>query len=462
MSFEDTPVWAEVQEIVEQATKRVDYNYLGTLHTEVEDFAVWDLQSVEILRNYLTDIGESGRIVFKMGAGDYVKRFYPYRENLEFTLRRHSSGIDPNEKSNVQVTRYKAIFNPANNPPIGGSEAENFDAEMMNIADMVDVHLELVDRSIEALRIKTTSSVYRNVEPERLIRGIMVGECMKVLIDGKPSIERFDMVPPDNKEPIPNAVFPDGTLMTSVPTFVQHKLTGVYNRGIGTYFQIYEGKKTLFVYPTYDTERFEGKEKRAIFYFVPQEKLPQLDRSYRLDGSILKIAVTAQRRYTDTAELGMMNEGSGYRVPEARSMMRKPVIVTEDGPKASRVHLNHEVAIKERSDGLNYLPVSKAGPTANPYAYRSEVLSRSLGQMDLVWENADPSLIYPGMPCKCVYLVEEKPTSVKGTILFAHIFATRREKNFASNFKTTCRLGIAIEPQSKKPPLPKKGSVGHE
>ena len=155
-----------------------------------------------------------------------------------------------------------------------------------------------------------------------------------------------------------------------------------------------------------------------------------------------------------------MNEGSGYRMPDARAYMKKPVKITENGPQASRAELNHEVIIKERSDGLNYAPVAQGGPSSNPFIERSKILQRSMAQIDLVWENSDPMLIYPGMPCKYIYLSQGKAISLKGTILFVHSFAAKVEKYNASAFRMTCRISIACEAQSKRPELPKKGAIG--
>jgi hypothetical protein len=230
--------------------------------------------------------------------------------------------------------------------------------------------------------------------------------------------------------------------------------------GLGTYFQTYEGKKLWFVYPTYDTERFNQKGRKIVFYAVPQERFPHLDRTWHQDGDLIRVLVTAQRKYSDSAELAMMNEGSGYRMADAKAFMKKPVVLSETGPQANRAKLNHEVVIKQRADGLNYAPVSQDGPSINAFLQRSKVLARSLAQLDFVWENSDPQLIFPGMPCKYNYLSQGKVVSLKGTILFVHSFSARVEKYEASAYRVITRITIACEAQTKVPDLPKQGAVG--
>ena len=462
-SFESSPMWADVKDILEKSGTKTVYDYKGILHTEKEDIPVWDMNSIEMLRDYLNDIGEAVRVLFKVGLGDYVKRIYPYRHNLEFSIKRtplKEAGSGKEKNKNILSTRYKAIFDTSKNPQVGVSELETHDHHSLNTADIAEVYLELVDRSLEPLRIKTVGGVFQNVKMEDTIRALLGAESEKVLVDGKPSIDGVDLVPPDNKEIVSHVVIPHGTKVSMVPTILQNQVGGVYSRGLGTYFQTYEGKKLWFVYPTYDTERFNQKGRKIVFYAVPQERFPHLDRTWHQDGDLIRVLVTAQRKYSDSAELAMMNEGSGYRMADAKAFMKKPVVLSETGPQANRAKVNHEVVIKQRADGLNYAPVSQDGPSINAFLQRSKVLARSLAQLDFVWENSDPQLIFPGMPCKYNYLSQGKVVSLKGTILFVHSFSARVEKYEASAYRVITRITIACEAQTKVPDLPKQGAVG--
>lgn len=122
MAFEDSTLWVEVKDIINADIERRLYDFRGTVHTEKEDFPVWELSSVELVRDYMKMIGETSKIIFRIGLGDYTNRFYPYRENLEFTVKRiplKEGKNGPTNDDEVTVTRYKAIFNPANNPRDG-------------------------------------------------------------------------------------------------------------------------------------------------------------------------------------------------------------------------------------------------------------------------------------------------------------------------------------------------------
>ena len=461
MNFEDSSLWVEVQDIMGSKTDRRLYDYKATIHTTKEDFPVWDLHMYEVTRDYLTQVAEKGLVVFSLGLGDYMHRLYPFRSNLEITIKKIpvSENNNAEDLEGMSVVRYKAIFNPARNPPVGGSELEAMHPEDLNTKDFAKIHLEIIDRSAEVLRIKTTSGAYRDKKPEELIRSILGSESLAVRIDGKPSVDAIDIVEADNQEPISNTVFRSGKPISTIPTYLHEEVCGVYNAGIGTFFQKYKGKKTWFVYPTYDSSRFDKRGEKCIFYLVPQDRLPQLDRSYLVDGEVTKIVISGKRIYTDSSELRMINEGSGYRMADARTMMAKPVEMTPEGPRGLRTRVNHEVAIKSREDGLNYVPVV-GGPSSNPYAERSRVLNRYMGQFTLEWENGNPDLIYPGMPCKIVYLSNGKLLSLKGTVLFVTSLSQKKEKYNASPFKNTTRIDVACDPKEDIPAVVSKETVG--
>ncbi len=125
-----------------------------------------------------------------MPLGEYVVRLYPYRANLEFTIKRiqlQESDSDKEPNTSISVERYKAVFLVNENPVIAGSEIERIDTASLNMIDIVDVKLQLLDRSLEPIRIKTVYGVFRNVTPKQMIHTLLVGESMKIQVDGKPA-----------------------------------------------------------------------------------------------------------------------------------------------------------------------------------------------------------------------------------------------------------------------------------
>lgn len=451
--YEDTTLAINVEEIIKKSKGTRLFIYEATLHTPEENIGLWGLDGIETLYDYINNVHHMPKLKFNMGLGDYIYRLFPYRNNLEMTIRRipmKEHGIKKNEKEKIQIKRWKVIFNPKNNPPVAGSDLQHIERETLNNTDMPEIQVELVDRHAEPLRVKYHSGIYQKKKIEDVIRATLAYEAKKVIVDGKPAVDALEMKKPDNKDEIEHIVFPSGTLLHQVPTILHDKI-GVYIGGLGTYYQEYRDKKTWFVYPFYDEKAFDEADYRVIFYAIPQDRQAQLDMSYWEDDKTLKVVVTGQRLYSDSAELDQMNKGSGFRSPDAEAMMLKPHELDVKHPIANRSRLNTELIDHDRTDNLNYAPIMNSKQTANLYVRKTEVLSYQFAQVDFVWENADETLIYPGMPCKYHYLVRGEVKELKGRVLFKHVFSTRVDRQDVGVFRTVCRISIGVTPQKEFP-----------
>jgi hypothetical protein len=106
--FERSSMWSDVEDVIHSTSPQPIYDYKALVHTVKEDIEVWDLFSIETVRDYATKIADSPKILFKIGLGDYVNRLFPYRENLEVTIRKiplKGNGEERSEKRPVVVTR---------------------------------------------------------------------------------------------------------------------------------------------------------------------------------------------------------------------------------------------------------------------------------------------------------------------------------------------------------------------
>jgi hypothetical protein len=452
LSIENTSIWMDIKSVFESNKKPIIFNITGILHTEKENIPILKISTLDIVRDYASNISDTIFIEFKIPLGDYVNRFYPHRSNLELTIKKEQlteSGGVREKNTIISVEKFKAVFLNKENPDLEGSDLSHYSTAELNLRDILEVKLQLLNRSIEPLRIKTVSGIFRNVTQKQLIYNIMSGESNKVLIEGKPSIDGVDIVEPDNKVQLNNVIIKSGTNLSSIPTYLQNNSGGVYNASIGTYLQTFNSKKYWFIYPLYNTNRFNNNVEKIIFYSVVGNRLKGIDKTYNKEGLTTKILVTGNKRFRDNTDTESMNEGIGFKVSNAKAFMKKPVHLTKDGPKGARVNLNYEVINKERKDGLNYAPVSSNNITSNPYTEYSKVNSRTVTQIDLIWENANSDIIYPGMPCMYVYLENNKPIQLKGVILFVHSFTSLQGTGIINNtYRSMCTVSIIAE---KKP-----------
>lgn len=462
--IEQTPLWLEIKTVINSGKKPVKYTYKGMLHTEKEDNPILRISSIDIQRDYVNNIGDRIVIEFKMALGDYVSRLYPFRANLEFSLKKillHESGGYRDSESDIYIEKYKAVFLPEENPHVAATGLEMYDTSTLNNVDLVTVKLDLLNRSLEPLRIKMVSGVFRNVTQKQIIHSLMMGESNKVKVEGKPAIDGISIVEPNNTKVNPHVVINSGLRLTNLPSYLQDSMNGVYTAGIGTYLQTFNKQKLWFVYPLFNTTRFDENVDKVIFYSLPAERLAGIDRTYNKDGSVTKILVTASRKYKDNADNDHINYGVGFKMSNASSFMKKPVELTENGPVGSRTKLNYEVANQERKDGLNFTPVADNAISSNPFTEYSKVLARNVARIDLVWENADPDMIYPGMPCKYIFLIKDKPVELKGIIAGIHCYISLQGNSIMDNIhRNTCAVSIITEKSTVSHDIPLTKAAG--
>lgn len=445
-----TPLWEDILSVIGVTDRAVRIHLGAVIHTEKEDFPAVKVTLREMNRDYRKMTGEFYHLQFLLGAGDYFYRLLPFRENLEVSVKTtymfENGHEDPDNPP--FIIRYKGLFVPDKNPYPSSESMSNRTLEDTDKLAPVSVQLELQDRCEEPLRVKMISGVFNNVTMEQMLRGAFIYEANKVKVDGKPIIQVAEIDPPHNKAIFPNLIIPHGTLLRDLPGYLHENENGIYNAGIGNFFQRFKQKPTWFVYPLYAPKRFDEDRYKIVIYSVPPDKMAGYDKTYRREGKITYIAATGDRKEADHAKNPELNLGVGFRMPDAEAFMKKPVKILPDSWNAKRKNLNYEVSHRDRKDSLSYAPV--IGSSANPFFEFSEVLSRQFTMMVISWENSDPELLYPGMPCKYVYMDRGIYTEAKGTLAVAYSITQLLGNPIEDrNFMTTTQMYLIMEPQSE-------------
>lgn len=461
--LESTPIWNDIKPIIFNDNPILTFNLKGQLHTEKEDISVLRIKSLDTIRDYVNSISDRMHIEFLMPLGDYIRRLYPYRAHLEFSIKRTTMVKDTSDSPDIKssIERYKAVFLTKDNPGASGYELDVFDSSALDNAQLVTVKLQLLNRSLEPLRIKTVSKIFRNVTQEQVIHSLLGGESLRILVDGRPAIDGIDIVKPDNKQLNKHVVVPSGTTIATVPTYLQEEMLGVYNGGIGTYLQTYKDKKLWFVYPLYNYRRFDTAKTKVVFYLIPKTKYPNVEKTFIQVGSVIKILINNDVKYTDSADVDYMNNGVGFKNAHASSFMSKPVKITDKGPVLSRTNINNEVIGKDRKDGLNYAKLSDNPITDNPFIEYSKINSRNVSRVSIEWEHADISLIYPGMPCKFTYYGNSKINELTGIIAFIHSYDRLLGTGVNSKqYRNATHITLLLNKKEVTPDLPTNKPYG--
>lgn len=444
--LEQTPIWQDIKATILSGAKPVNFDYALQVHTKTGDFTALKIIEFQESNDYVADTFGSIHIQFMVSAADYNFKLYPYRDFLEVSIKKipqkENNAID--DSGAIESIRYRGILNIKKNPRVTGDRITDMDYNSLVSSPPVTVSLELQDRNQEILRVAMIEGdIYPGATMKQVISGVMAGESNKFLIDGSPAVQQFDLVDPDNSDEVPNCYIPSIKL-SLVPTYLQEKSMGVYSTGLGTHYQRYNGLPSWFVYPLYNTDRFDQDVDRAVIFAVPQDRLSGIDRTYRKEGKILYIAATGGRDYVDDSQLNDLNQGVGVRIPNAGGIFNGGADMNPSGPVTDRARLNTEVATRGRPDDVYYAPVVEA--TDNPFKHYSQLAARQVSQLNIVWENSYPEHIYPGMPCKYVFMDKGEYKELKGVILGKYSVLSLIGSPATSNtYRQSTHLGICLE-----------------
>ena len=78
MDLSNNPLYYELQNIINSGPNPIKYEYKATLHTTASDIPLMKVISIDIVRDYVKNIGDDVRIEFIIALGDYVYDIYPH------------------------------------------------------------------------------------------------------------------------------------------------------------------------------------------------------------------------------------------------------------------------------------------------------------------------------------------------------------------------------------------------
>jgi hypothetical protein len=424
LEIKKTSLWKDVNSIINNNDTITFFRWTGQVHNSKYNLNIVKITNFDIIRDYEGNVGDHIHIEFLLALGDFIKYFFPYKENCYITITQTPRTFNdlpmPNSSGPIKAT-YKVVYLEKDNAPLNKIEAtERFDTNALNLKDTVLIKCQLLDLSLQALRILYTGGSFTNMTYKDILYHTVGSDSLKVKVNGKPSIDAIDITEPDNNEIQTSTVIPDGTPIIKVPTYLQESRKGIYSTGLGMYLQKYNNNKTWFVYPLYNTALYATKSQKAILYVVPPEAYTWVEKTFAVVNKVVKIVCIGDKHYISDGHSKIMDKGNGFRMSSAQAFMKKPVVMKASGPEASRSRLNYEVANANVANGLNYGAVPKAEISDNPFHQYSTISKTYTDKINVVWHNSNPDLIYPGMPVKFMYLSNNQLVSITGIIIFTH------------------------------------------
>lgn len=437
----------DIKNILEKASPKYEA-WLLQFHTPTEDVDIFKLISIDVVKDYENNFGDELIVNIIIPGGDWMFKLYPHLDHLQATLYKFSTTKNSTERlipsKAIKATRYVASVIK---PPAMAVEqnAKNEATEKnLNITQLLSVDVQLIPATIDQLRMMTVGGVFRNTSCDELIKSMLTVHSKKVEVSSEMLPSGVNMIPVDNLQKREHFVIPQGTRVVDVPGYIHKKCGGVYSTGFSYYFQ----DNYWYVYPTYNTERFNSTEKIMTIINVPSKRLPGNEKSFITEGNHTIILATGETKFTDVSEPQLLNMGNGLRFSDANKYMESFVDISDNKAVVSRGKNNSEFITLQRPNGFNNAAISSDRISSNAKLELSKLAARDGVMISLSWENSDTGLIYPGMPVKFRFLKDDVLKEVEGVILKAHDYIQMVGDGLLNNrYISTTNFAIFVKRQ---------------
>jgi hypothetical protein len=446
MDIESSSLWREVQAIIESGSNPVHHTWDITIYAGDETIKPFKVMSIDIDRDYLHNFTDYMLIDVRIPLGTYAKRLYPNANNVEIELKRIALGESSdvtNLDDQVQMERYAAVMIDTGNPVVANSIGSITSEEDLNRIDIPTVKFQLFNKALDQLRTVPAGGIYRNMTGEDVVKAVLIKTAEIVKVDATRAVRGVQMVQASNREKREHVIVPHQVKAVDIPHHVHYHCGGLYSAGLGYYLQ----DDTWYVFPAYDTTRFNDGDPTLTIVNIPSHRLPGIERTYRKDGDNLVVLATGQVNMRELRNIAQLNHGNGVRFADADALIDNFVQVKDNKAVAQRAKTNTEILADKRPNDVNYVTAGQRRINANPFVEYSALAARQGSGMSLVWENADPALVYPGMPVKVMYLDGDAIEELTGVLLGAHWYTSLRDPGVtALRFSSQLTLSVFVTP----------------
>lgn len=378
------------------------------------------LLNFDTSRDYELASGDDSSVTAVFTLGLWYKILEPCRDYLEAVVTRYpqkpvSREEEDSSEENTQV--YYAIPKVSKESVGQANNLDKISRVALDLTGLIDIEFQLMDLSMEQLRSVYVGGIFRKSTAFDTMRAAIAKETAGITIENdSAAIESYKFYEADNTEEREHIVVPQATQLFDLPAYLQSKCGGIYSTGIGIYLQ----NKELYVYPPYNTKRFDEEDKTLTILKLPDAQYEQSERTFRIDGSRVIILAQSESDFKHVGNSEFRNEYSGIKFADARKFMDTLVETKDNKAMANRAKINHEYLykdIKVKEESNNKVERSQDTIHANPFKEDSLLSMKDGSFLAFKWMNSDASLLYPAMPVKILYMSNDELIELRGTLL---------------------------------------------
>lgn len=388
-------------QICNDYAKPIHFYYTGFIEVKGNSYRFYRIETLDYHRDFITNFADMVTVDVYMDTKDYYQYVVPNMNDLYGVIQKKQMP----ENSNVPLIggersskRYKALLL---NPPEPGLTRETAANKIVDPAlSLTRVTFQFIDECAYQLQYAKVACLLQQTRPMQALLMFYQARGEEV------NISYTNWVEPDSDVPR-DIIIPQGTYLKDLALYLQ-KNYGIYNHGIGTYVFDDEDDYAWFVYPIYNTKRYDKEQFRlSITVINPKYDKSEMPRTYETDNGLLMI-YTASETEADKSHLNrQLDEGTGFQVLNVQNSHqagRTPAGI-------NKWQLNGEdslstVTVIDRKDKMANSKLVMAD-TENMAELISSFSGNQGTYVTVTWRHAHPHLIWPCMPCKITYMQGE-------------------------------------------------------
>ncbi len=443
MSFDNSTITKEISQIQANIAPR-EYMYSGTIHANDVDYPILKIKSYIRLRDYANNKSDKVELVATIGIGTYNNVVRRNRGALEITIRRSeatSAGSVEFVGGDVSVERFIAV--PPEEPEKSMYDSLSVDTkeEDADKLAVIDVSFELTNPTIMRMRGITVGGLYTSKDVGQLLLTLMTAFSRGLEVDTIKDVKGVDLIPGYNTTPRKSFEIPHHINLLDLPSYVHKNCGGVYSAGLGWYLQDY----LWYIYPLYDTTRFDKERSTLTVILLPENKQPFIKNSFKQTDTQLSVIITRAPRVFDDTEAFQLNAGNGVRFADASKVMSGFGNASDNKYTVEKQQNVYEVVANNRTDGLNLAPIANDNLSDNPFVEYSRLARGKTVHVQFEWLYSDDRLLYPGMPVRIIRWVKENIKEEYGTLLGSESFNLLADNAQTDQYvqRTVLTVGVA-------------------
>lgn len=406
MAIESTVLYREVLAICASGPKPVHYKWRAEIVANKQVVNALTVASVHRTRDYLKNYADDVQIQLLFGAGTFVYDIYPYRRDLKirvYGIPQYERTDGDDNRRKMIVYEGKAVIFDVTDPSVDLSQNTGMSKKAMDLSSVNLYTFQLIDPVIEELRTTAVGGIFYKQSPGDLLNALMTAYSKKLKFPEDQRPLGVTMVEANNKTPrtvipIPHQQFlldqPDGSY--GLAKFLQFKEGGIYNGGIGCYYQ----DRSWYIYPPFDVSLYSKAKRKLTIVNIPEKDMRGLERSYKVEGNNVFVLACGETRYADESEHNQLNQGNGVRFSSAEKVLNSFMTGSGNKAKINRAENFSEFVGDQNPEKITYAPISSQSITSNPFAQLTPLMFKRGSFITLTWESGNIDVVSPGMPAR--------------------------------------------------------------